>query len=122
MATSSVVSTGISGQNMGSSFGRSGGVANTRIERPAAIALRHLRQRHHLDPCRVAGGAELFEALAAEGAQSVHRRLEEFTRVEFVFGLDRGLPEGRRPPEPAVGIDIDPAAAPPAAADDLLDP
>src|ERR1700688_4011789 len=107
MAISSRVSTGRSGQRVVPSFGRNGVVADTRIERTAAIALRHLRQRHHLDPCGVAGGAELFEALAAKVTQRVHCRSEEFAWIEFALRPNCDLPEGRRHREAAVGIDID---------------
>ena len=61
-------------------------------------------------------------ALAAEIAQAIHRRFQEFSRIEFAFALHRDLAErwvvGR---EPAIGVDIDFADTMPDAPDDFLD-
>ena len=75
-------------------------VPNSRIERAGAIALRHLRQRNHLDLRCVAGGAELLEAFTTKLPHRIHRRLQEFARVELALGLGR-RPCGTPPSSPA---------------------
>src|SRR4029450_5779812 len=65
------------------SFGGIGDPSDTWIERAFAITPRHLGHWDDLDLRGVARGAELLEALPAEGAQRVHRRFEEFARIKF---------------------------------------
>src|SRR5579864_4639044 len=89
------------------SFGCDGDLADPRIERARAVALRHLGERHYLDARGVARGSELLEALAAQIAQRVHRGFQEFARVEFAFALGGNLAERRSHRQPAIGIDID---------------
>src|ERR1700694_3192600 len=69
----------------------------------------------------MARGAELLEALAAEVAHRVHRRFEEFARVEFTLVLGPDFPERGGHRQPAIGIDIYFADAVLDAAGDLLD-
>src|ERR1700676_2160224 len=81
--------------------------SDPRIEAAGAVSLRHLRQRNDLDPGGTPGGSELLEALAAEIAQRIHRRLEKLARIEFASGLRRDLAERRGHRQPAIGVDID---------------
>src|SRR6476620_3264717 len=76
-----------------SSFGGIGHSSHAWIERARAVALGHLGQRNDLDLRGMAGGAELLEALAAEIAQAIHCRFQEFARIEFAFALHRDLAE-----------------------------
>src|ERR1700682_1420184 len=95
------------------SLGGPGEAADARVERSAAIAPGHFRQRDHLDLGRVARGAELFKTLAAEVAHRIHRRFEEFARIEFAFAFGGDHAERRGHRQPAVGVDVDLAHAMP---------
>src|ERR1700674_3764536 len=86
------------------SFGGDGRLSDARVERSTAIAFGHFGQRDHLDPGGVARRTELFEPLAAEIAHRIHRRLEEFARVEFAPGLGCYLSECRGHRQPAIGV------------------
>eukprot|EP01035_Chromulina_nebulosa_P038698 gene38698-52278_t len=83
-------------------------IADLRIETAAAIAPRHFGERDGPDFGGVAGGAELFEALAAQVAHGIHRRLEEFARIEFAAVRSRDLAEHRGHREPTVGYGTNP--------------
>src|SRR5258708_34542195 len=104
------------------SLGGLGDAADARVERSRAIAPGHLRQRDHLDPCGVARGAELFETLAAEVAHRIHRRFEEFARIEFALPFVGALAERRGHRPPAIGVDIDRAPPLPHSPSEFLHP
>src|SRR4029453_13890017 len=96
-----------------SSFGGISDSSHPWIERARAVALGHLGQWNDLDLRGMACGAELLEALTAEVAQTIHRPLQEFARIEFAFALHRHLAERSGHRQPAVGVDIDLANAMP---------
>jgi len=97
------------------------GAADPGIQRPRAIALRHLGKRDHLDVRRIPRRPELFEPFATERAQRIHRGFQEFSRIEFALGLRGDLAKRRRHRQPTIGIDVHLAHAVPDTAHDLLD-
>ena len=70
---------------------------------------------------RLAGGAELLEALGAQPLERIHRRLQELARIELAPLLERDLAELPGHRHAAVGVDVDLAHAVADAGHDLLD-
>src|SRR3569833_4348585 len=66
-----------------------------RVQFAGAVPPRHLAHRDHLDLGGLPGGAELLAALAAQLPHRLHRRLEEFARVELGPRLRCDLAEYR---------------------------
>src|SRR2546429_9842401 len=78
--------------------------SNAWIECARPVASRHLGQWDDLDVGRMPCRAELLEAFAAKIAQAIHRRLQEFARVELAPALGCDLAERRGHRQTSVGI------------------